>query len=71
MPKYLVQLPVSGVASIEVEADSEQAAIKAALNGEGTDPVLENWETHERVVEGNVYHGELDEATAELAEDEE
>lgn len=53
MPKYGVTLPIAGHAWLEVDAESEEAAIEAA-HKEVTASDIESWETLDKVVEGNV-----------------
>ena len=50
---YGVTLPIAGHAFVEVEAESEEAAIEAALNTV-TSKHLESWEALEQFNEGNV-----------------
>jgi len=58
--KWLVSIPFTGVAHVEVEADDAQSAKDAAMGmdikitGRGADA---EWEFCERVVEGNVFCG--------------
>lgn len=68
MPKrYMVQLPITGVVTVEVDADSEDEAIEKAMNTTPSDDDV-TWETHKIVCQGNMYCGELNEATAEEVE---
>lgn len=70
MPRYEVKLPITGYAILEVEADDEKSAIIAALVSEDlTTSAIEVWEGVECVVEGNVFHGELNRAEVELIEE--
>jgi len=70
MPRYEVQLPITGYAIIEVEAEDEKSAIDVALQSEDlTLSSIETWAAVEQVVEGNVFYGELNEASAELIKD--
>lgn len=61
MPTYHVFLPFTGVLFLEVEADNEDAAKDAAfekdiaLRAKGAE--VHDWETHENVVQGNVFYG--------------
>lgn len=64
---YLVAIPVTGVAYVEVEATSEKEAIDKAFEGEGDDePQLEEWEMHHEICAGNTFHGSLNETYAEF-----
>lgn len=65
---YIVTLPITGKLCVEVDAESEEAAIKAALIGD--DLILDNieeWEAAKQICEGNFFHGMLNEAEAYLA----
>ena len=68
-----VSLPMSGKLFVTVEAESEEDAIEKALNSDLTTDMLEEWEAHEKICEGNVCHAVHWDAEAELAfgEDEE
>lgn len=70
MPKYYVELPIVGKVSFEVEAESKRSAIDAAFLLDASEGEL-SWETVEHVTEGNLFHGELNSATAELMDDDE
>lgn len=62
MPRYGVTLPITGSVYVEVEADSEEAAIDAALACEKwPEP---SWEVHRYATRGNVYYGDTREAEA-------
>lgn len=70
MPRYSVQLPVTGYIMVDVEAENEAAAIDAALDVEGlTNDMIEEWEIHRQTNRGNVAYGSCTEANAELIED--
>lgn len=60
MKNYTVSVPISGYICIDVEANSEQEAITKAFE-EATLEDLEEWEMHECIVEGNVFHGLMNE----------
>ncbi len=65
MARWLVTLPFTGTVSVEVEADSEEAAIEAALNDEEvTTDDIDQWETCRIITEGNVTHAMQNEAEA-------
>lgn len=55
MKTYEVKLPITGWALVEVEAESEADAIKAAFD-EVTLKHVEEWEAVERIVAGNVVY---------------
>lgn len=62
---YSVALPITGVNYIDVEAESEEAAIDKALSSDLSFDSVEEWEPHRRVINGNVFYGRLAEAIAE------
>jgi hypothetical protein len=63
MPKYMVIAPITGIATKEVDASSEEEAIKTAF-ADDTEFSIETWDVHKQVLTGNVFHGELDEVYA-------
>lgn len=65
MPTFGVTIPITGIAYVEVEADSEEEALEKAFEGDVTSDHLQEWETHRQIVEGNVFHGHTNEASAE------
>lgn len=70
MAKYTVTLPFTGSLSVDVEAESKDAAIDAAFNlvdvtiKDGETSFVDEWETHREVTRGNVFSGVLNEACA-------
>lgn len=66
MKKYLVNLPITGYISIEVEAENEEMAIDKAFESEecNLDNLIE-WEACESVCEGNVCYAILTDAEVE------
>jgi hypothetical protein len=76
MAKYFVRMPIVGIASAEVEADSEQEAIEkmSGLNWnvkvESEDGIeIDELDLLDRVSRGNVLYAPLNEACAEEMED--
>lgn len=66
-----VMVPIAGYAYVDVivPADAtEEDIIGKALNVVTFDHV-EEWEPHERIVEGNVFYGNCNEASIESEED--
>lgn len=61
---WTVSLPVTGIAYVEVVADSEEEAINKALDEVSVEH-LETWSAVRQIVTGNVFRGELNEAEAE------
>lgn len=67
MPTYYVTLPISGLVSVDIEADSQQDAIDKALAGLlPREP--DQWEAHEYLVRGDVVYASPTQATAEEVE---
>ena len=82
MPSYSVLLPFTGSVSIEVEASSVEEAIHEAFQVEfgikvetplenKNNVFIEEFETQEQIVKGNVFYGGLNEPEAMLLEEEE
>lgn len=71
MKLYDVRLPICGELSVQVEANSEEDAIEKALGSDLSFDMIETWEAHRMIVEGNIFHGSLREAKASLAAGEE
>lgn len=76
MPKYIVNLPLVGEVSVEVEAESKKDAIEKALDNftfigdiEVKDGYLESLDPMRKLVEGNFFHGPISEAYAEEIEE--
>jgi hypothetical protein len=68
---YAVSVPYCGYAYVEVEAESEEEAIKVALEQDDLFDKIEEGEFLEQIVEGNIFHGILNEAEASLIDNEE
>jgi len=67
MPEYCVTVPIVGYACVIVEAKNEEDAKKAAMNGSITIDDIESWEAVEKIVEGNCFHGPINEIDVEEA----
>lgn len=68
MAKYMVTLPVTGVAYVDgIEAENEEEAIDKAMDVCSQEH-LETWQTHKSITRGNVCYAEVNEASAELEE---
>jgi len=74
MKTYVVTLPVVTSVNVAVEAEGEEAAISKAqmldlrfdVTGEGDPEIGEEVAMPRAVVQGNVYHGPINEAYAEV-----
>ena len=67
MARYQVLIPITGYISVEVEADSEDQARETAFESEDlTLENIQNWECHEKVVQGNVCYAVQNEIEVEL-----
>jgi hypothetical protein len=64
MKTYNVRVPITGVADVQVEAESEEQAIELALDSVTSDDLTE-WEGVRCVVQGNVFHGHTNEIEVE------
>lgn len=62
MKEYEVTLPITGYCYMIVTASSEEEAIDIAFSNPIDD--IESWTVHKKVVQGNIYHGEVNEASA-------
>ena len=65
MKDYFVRLPMAGIASVQVEADSEEEAIEKAMLSEITIDNFEEWDVFGSICTGNVCHAPLFDAYAE------
>jgi hypothetical protein len=65
MKKYQVTIPISGVIYVDVEAESEEEALEKGLEMELKTQDIAEWETHSQIVQGNVFHGHTNTASAE------
>ena len=67
MTNYIVEIPIAGAMSTEVEADSPEAALEKAwdkYNEEGPEAFDVEWEAHKRLTSGNVLHAPVNEESA-------
>lgn len=71
MAKFLVTMPITGYVCIEVEAEDEKDAIERAYDSEVNFNNIEEWDVHEHICEGNVFHGLMNDAEVQLIEDDE
>ena len=55
---YGVSIPIAGFAYIEVEAETEEAAIAEAFEKITIDHI-EEWDCHKAITKGNVFYGSL------------
>lgn len=65
MANYLVTIPIAGSITHSVEANSEEEAIKLALDMDPREGDL-TWEPFEKLVEGNICHAPLNEIEVQL-----
>lgn len=66
--RYLVSVPISGVAIVEVDALTETGAKKQALETVTLDNV-EEWQAVSHIVQGIIFYGLQNEIEVELIED--
>ncbi len=70
MPRYSVLLPITGYAVVEVTAETKDQAIAVAMeNVERKD--IEEWETHQSICTGNIFHGQVNDCSVEEVSEEE
>lgn len=80
MNEYYVTIPCTMAVCVTVKADSEEAAIEAAFDitwsidvapfddaDAAAAPEVVEMETHRKIVEGNVFHGCINEVEVEEA----
>lgn len=78
MKTYSVRVPFSGYVFVDVKANNEKDVVDKALEApltmdlkqEDGDFADYEWELHRQIVKGNVFYGNLNEAVAELIDDE-
>jgi hypothetical protein len=64
MKQWVVTVPITAKAFVEVDAESREDAIEKALDAVELDNV-EEWEPHKIISEGNFFHGTINEIEAE------
>ncbi|AGH31861.1 hypothetical protein VPIG_00003 [Vibrio phage PWH3a-P1] len=58
MKNYEVLVPITGYIIVEVEADNEKEAIEKAFESDELNiDNINEWDTHEAIVQGNVFYG--------------
>lgn len=81
MPTYYMEVPVLMKLMVEVKADSKEAAKETMYEGhleiepkdisDRFNCIDYEWEAHEKVVQGNVYNGSINQIHIEEVEDDE
>jgi hypothetical protein len=69
MKKYGVEIPIAGYVYIEVEAENKEEAIEIALETEWSNDDIEELDTYNKLVEGNVCYTYHTRATAREIKD--
>lgn len=64
MKTFVVYIPITAIATVELEAENAEQAFKLARDKASLEDV-ETWETHKKIVEGNVFHGVINEYEVE------
>lgn len=59
MKTYGVSIPVAGYIYIEIEAEDENDAKEKAFQSDIDIKDIEEWDVHEEICRGNVFHGNL------------
>ena len=57
MKSYYVTIPITGYVFVDIQAESEDEAKEKAFNSDFCSNDIEEWSTHEKIVEGNVFYG--------------
>ena len=65
MKNFAVSVPIAGFIYIEVEAENEEEAKQKAFESDAGVRDIEEWDMHEKIVEGNIFHGSLNEIEIE------
>ena len=66
MKTYGITMPVTGFIYREVKAESPNQALELFYSGvDLTKNDIEEWDIHEKIVEGNIFHGTINEMTVE------
>ena len=69
MKRYVISISITGRLLVEVEAENDDEAMaKAYEEAELKEDNLE-WETHEAIVSGNVFHGMQNTPDIEVCEE--
>lgn len=63
--RWSVAIPITGVIYDEVTAESEEQAIKVAMEKDYKVSDIFEWETHRKIVQGNCFNGYANSASAE------
>lgn len=77
MKRYMVEIPIAGIVSVEVDADSEESAIDRALqipfsveiDSRGAGLELDEIDVYREICTGNVLHVPLNRAEISSEED--
>lgn len=70
LKEYDVCVPITGIIWVTVEAENEDDAIEKAMESdELSRDNIEEWETHEIIVRGNVFYGHTNQAHAECVDE--
>lgn len=62
---YMVSIPVTGILVVYVDAENVEQATEMAMSREKTSDMIEELDVHEKIVEGNVFYGQLNEIEVE------
>ena len=68
--KWGVTLPIAGSIYVEVEADTEDDAIEAALSCDVSSSDINDWDMMKAITRGNVCYARVHKAYAQIIEDE-
>jgi len=62
--KYMVSIPITGVAVLEIEAENEEQAVDMAFEKVTIDDI-EEWDAVGKIIQGNVFYGIMNEFNVE------
>lgn len=66
MKTYSITMPITGYIHKEVEAENEAQALDLFYSAQDlTINDFEEWDMHEKIVEGNIFHGMINAMTIE------
>jgi len=65
MKTYAVTVPITGYVYFEFEAENEEEARLKAFEADVRTSDIEEWDMHDEIVSGNVFHGQINRINVE------
>jgi len=59
MKTYAVTVPITGYVYLELKAENEEEARLKAFAADVSTEDIEEWDMHDEIVSGNVFHGQI------------